>query len=139
MTAGKTSIILIAALIAFVGLLTFPIWGMGVAVFHDSQRTVLARQTSPDGNRIAQAERLVVGGVPNIVVIVRDWWMPNWYLSGCVAAAHYEETSAAIEWASNNALTITSDDESRFWNVGEAPFHQRSCTKVATTITLRES
>jgi hypothetical protein len=79
------------AVAAVFGLVTLPVWGMGVAVFLDSTRTVLDRHPSPDGARIAQVERIVVGGVPSIVVIVRSWWMPNWYLAGCVAASHYEE------------------------------------------------
>lgn len=56
---------------------TLPIWGMGSAAFFDSERTVLAREVSPSGKRIAQVERLTVGGVPNIVVMLRPPWMPN--------------------------------------------------------------
>ena len=49
---------------------TSPIWGMGPAVFLESERSVLSSERSPDGKRIAQVERLVVGGMPNIIVMV---------------------------------------------------------------------
>src|SRR5439155_3315678 len=82
MTGKKSVLVLALSLTAFALVVTLPIWGMGPAVFFDSNRTIVARRPSPDGKRIAQIERLVVGGVPSIVVTVRWSWMPNWYLAG---------------------------------------------------------
>ena len=123
------------AVVVIGAVLTLPIWGMGVAVFLDSERTVLSRQPSPDGKRIAQVERLVVGGVPSIVVIVRSWWMPNWYLTGCVAASHYQEIDARSVWKSNDFLAVVTIDDVRAWTKS-APFKGRACNQVRTRILL---
>jgi hypothetical protein len=129
----RTQVMLAASLAILSAFLTLPFWGMGPAVFLDSNRTVLSRAISPDGARSAQVERIVVGGVPNIVVIVRSWWLPNWYLTGCVAAFHYEEAKAQIRWTSNNAVTVTHSGDQLDWDIGSAPFHNASCESVKVT------
>jgi len=111
---------------------TLPIWGMAPAVFLDSQRTVIARSISPDGRRVAQVERLVVGGVPNIVVMVRSSRAPDWYLVGCAAASHHGETDAALRWTSGYTLEISQRD-GKFWQQGYAPFHDKPCPALEVT------
>jgi hypothetical protein len=127
---GFLGALLVAAILA-VG--TSPIWGMGVAVFLDAERTVLARRPSPDGRRIAQVERMVVGGVPSIVVIVRSSWMPDWYLGGCVAASHYEEIGARALWTSNNSLVVRTTGDVGEWTKS-APFKQHRCSQFKTVV-----
>src|SRR3569833_1620083 len=83
---------------------TETIWGMGVAIFLDSERTVVSRQLSPSGKRIAQVERIVVGGVPSSVVMARPRWMPDRYLFGCAATSHYGDATAQLRWASEKML-----------------------------------
>ena len=112
---------------------TLPIWGMGVAVFLDAERTILSRHPSPDGSRIAQVERLVVGGVPSLVVVVRSSWMPNWYLTGCVAASHYQDTAARPVWKSNDTLVVRSADDARYWKK-DAPFKGSACTNIKVRV-----
>ena len=122
---------LLIGLTVFSGaVLTLPIWGMGPAVFLDSPRTIVSRSVSPDGKRVAQVERLVVGGVPNIVIIIRASWMPNWYLAGCAAAAHYEETSVAVRWTTNSEIELNSESDIRLWARNGAPFHPGACGNV---------
>jgi hypothetical protein len=113
---------------------TLPIWGMGPAVFMDSDRTILSRALSPDGTHVAQIERLVVGGAPSIIVTVRAAWMPNWYLLGCVAGSHYGETSARLRWQSNRSLIVATRTEARFWRTDGAPFHRTGCSNLTTSI-----
>ena len=113
---------------------TLPIWGMGPAVFMDSDRTILSHTLSPDRRHVAQIERLVVGGVPSIVVTVRRAWMPNWYLLECVAASHYEETSARLRWHSNGSLIIATPTEARFWRTDGAPFHPTGCSDFSVSV-----
>ena len=136
MNQSKLLISIVFALIAFLALFTVGIWGMAPAVFLDSHRTILSRQPSPDGKRIAQVERMVVGGVPNIVVMVRSWWMPNWYLTGCAAASHYQDTNARAAWVSNDSLAVTSVDDERFWQQGVAPFHNTPCRGLNTVVAV---
>ncbi len=123
----RLSIIYIGAVIVLIAVVTLPFWGMGPAVFLDSKRTIIARAPSPDGKRIAQIERIIVGGVPSIVVMVRASWMPDWYLTGCAAASHYQDGVARISWTSNNALLIRHTDDLRSWKRGSAPFHNEHC------------
>jgi hypothetical protein len=87
---------------------TAPVTLMGPAVFMDSRREVLGRVVSPDGRRIAQVERLVVGGMPNIVVTVRRSWQPDWYLTACKAVSHYGDATARLRWSGDRALTVES-------------------------------
>ena len=115
-------------------MLTLPVCGMGPAVFMDSDRTVLSRALSPDGKHVAQVERLVVGGAPSIVVTVKLAWMPNWYLLGCAAASHYEETSARLRWEFNRSLSIASPADARFWQTDGAPFHRAGCSDVVVSV-----
>jgi hypothetical protein len=115
-------------------LLFLPVWGMGAAVFLDSRRTMVFARSSPDQRRIAQVERLVVGGVPTIVVTVRPSWRPNWYLWSCAAASHYEDTSAKIRWKSPDTLEISSGVDPSDWLIGKAPFHNQSCKGLAVSV-----
>jgi hypothetical protein len=121
------------ALAIVLAVVTLPIWGMGLAVFLDAKRTVLARQPSPDGERIAQVERMVVGGVPSIVVIVRSWWMPDWYLGGCVAASHYENMDARAFWKSNGSLVVQTRGDVGEWTKS-APFKHKRCSQLETAV-----
>lgn len=117
-----------------VALVTFPVWAMGPAVFMDSERKIRSFHSSPDGNRYATVEEFTVGGVPNIVVIVRNHWLPNWYLTGCVAASHYQGANVLLEWTSNSSIALTSDVEQQYWDAGNAPFREGKCETVKTTI-----
>lgn len=119
---------------AIVAVVTLPIWAMGLAVFLDAKRTVLARRPSPDGRRIAQVERMVVGGVPSIVVIVRSWWVPDWYLGGCVAASHYEDIGARAVWQSNNSLVVQTRGDVSRWRNNSAPFKGKGCSQLETDV-----
>jgi hypothetical protein len=113
---------------------SLPIWGMGAAVFLDSSRSVIAASPSPDGRRIAQLERLIVGGTPSVVVTVRSSWKPNWYLWSCAAASHYEDVNATIAWAAPSELDISSSVDPQNWDVGRAPFHNRPCSNLTVSI-----
>jgi hypothetical protein len=126
----RTKVILISAIIFMIVFVTFPIWGMGPAVFLDSRRAVLSRAVSPDGRRIAQVERIIVGGVPSIVVMVRPSWMPNWYLAGCAAASHYQDAEAHVRWATNGAIEVRHTDSNLYWDKGSAPFHNDTCENL---------
>jgi hypothetical protein len=123
----RRKLLLVVLLSLIVAVLTLPIWGMGPAMFLDSERTILSRSVSPDRKRIAQVERLVVGGVPNIVILVRPTWMPNWYLAGCAAASHYQETKAAVRWIRADKVEVTVDTDLGFWSTDSAPFHHGGC------------
>lgn len=125
-----TRIALIVFPILLFALFALATWGMGLAGFLDSDRVVISGAVSPDASRSAQVERMVVGGVPSIVVMVRSRWLPNWYLTGCAAASHYEEVEAEVRWTSNNAITVRHSGDQRFWKVGAAPFHNGSCESV---------
>lgn len=114
-------------------LLTLPIWGMGPAAFLDSQRAVISRVSSPDGTRVAQVERIVVGGAPSIVVMVRPRWMPDWYLAGCAAASHYQEAKAQVRWSTNDAIVVSYAGDQMYWRTGSAPFHSAPCEGLAVT------
>jgi hypothetical protein len=116
--------------IVAIAVVTLPIWGMWPAVFLDSQRRVMSRAVSPDGKRIAQVERIVVGGVPSIVIKVRSRFMPNWYLSGCAAASHYRDATARVRWTSESVIEIRHTDAQRFWRLGSAPFHNGECENL---------
>jgi hypothetical protein len=118
-----------------VALVTLPLWGMGPAVFLDSRRTVISRIRSPDALRSAQVERLIVGGVPSIVVMVRSWWLPDWYLVGCAAASHYEDAKAQVRWTSNRAIVVIHTDKPLYWDIGSAPFHSQPCESVSVALT----
>jgi hypothetical protein len=100
---------------------------MGPAVFLDSKRTILSKAASPDGKRIAQVERIVVGGAPSIVVLVRPRWMPDWYLTGCAAASHYHDTEAHVHWTASDVILVTHTDDQTFWDIDSAPFHSTPC------------
>lgn len=102
---------------------------MGPAAFLDSERSVIYRASSPDGKRVAQVERVVVGGEPSIVILVRRSWEPDWYLTGCVATSHYKDAQARIAWASNTRLTIFHGPQGS-WDNNSAPFHNNSCSDV---------
>jgi hypothetical protein len=129
----KRVVLATLAVATILAVVTLPVWGMGVAVFLGAERTVLARQQSPDGGRIAQVERLVVGGVPSIVVIVRASWMPDWYLSGCVAASHYEDADAHVLWKSNSSLVVQTSSKVSEW-AASAPFKNKLCRQLATAV-----
>jgi hypothetical protein len=114
--------------------LTSPLWGMGMAVFLDSDRTILSAQPSPDGARIAQVERVIVGGVPNIVVTVRPRWKPNWYLATCAVASHYGEARAAVTWNSDAAIRVSVADALVSWDSNKAPFQNGGCPGLSVSI-----
>lgn len=122
-------------LTAAAALVTLPLWGMWPAAFIDSDRTILSRAISPGRTHVAQVERLVVGGVPSIIVTVRPAWMRNWYLLGCAAASHYEECSAHLRWASDHSLTVVTPTGIRFWRTDGAPFYRNGCTNLSVTVT----
>lgn len=103
-------------------------------MFLDADRVVISSQLSPDGHRIAQVERLVVGNVTSVVVTVRPTWMPDWYLPACAAAYHYREARVAIAWGSPESLTIRSNAGPESWKVGIAPFHNRPCSNLSVAI-----
>ena len=113
---------------------TFPIWGMGSAVFLDSERSVLSSEKSPDGKRIAQVERLVVGGMPNIIVMVRPSWMPDWYLAGCSAIRHYGDARASVKWTASDQIAVAHTDGSQFWWTSAAPFLGGSCHNLRVAL-----
>lgn len=131
----RTKFIFAVAVVALGTVATLSLWGMGAAVFLDSERTVLSRLPSPDGKRIASVERIVVGGAPSIVVIVRPAWMPDWYLTGCAAVSHYEDAKARARWTTINALEVRHTEDRRFWKTGSAPFHNEACSNLAVTLT----
>ena len=130
---GWQKVILISWMILVIAVVTLPLWGMGPAVFLDSERTVISRAVSPDGKRTAQIERIVVGGTPTIVIMVRPAWMPNWYLAGCAAASHYEDAAARVEWTTNSAINIRHTDSRLFWDTNSAPFHNDPCENLSVT------
>jgi hypothetical protein len=138
MTRRKT-LILAAAIFILLAVVTLPIWGMGPAVFLDSGRTVVSREPSPDGTRVAQVERIVVGGTPSIVVMVRSQWMPDWYLMGCAAASHYEDAEAQIRWLTKDAIAVTHSGDQLYWTIGSAPFHSAPCDGLTVTFNIRSS
>ncbi|WBY06214.1 hypothetical protein PIB19_11210 [Sphingomonas sp. 7/4-4] len=129
----RTKFILIPGIIILAVVATLPFWGMGPAVFLDSERAVISRVTSPDGKRTAQVERIVVGGEPSIVVMVRPAWMPDWYLAGCAATSHHQDATARVRWVSNSAIDIRHSGEQRFWSTGSAPFHNEACGDLLVT------
>ncbi|MET3713303.1 hypothetical protein ABIC65_004033 [Sphingomonas trueperi] len=128
MKRSRAILLSIAGIVALL-ILTLPYWGMGPAVFLDSERSVISRSWSPDGKRVAQVERVVVGGEPSIVILVRRSWEPDWYLTGCVAASHYQDQQARIEWASNTRLIIFQGGPQSYWDKS-APFHNNPCSDV---------
>lgn len=130
---GWQKAVLIAGMIVVIAVVTLPFWGMGPAVFLDSKRMVISRAVSPDGKRTAQVERIVVGGVPTIVVMVRPVWMPNWYLAGCAAASHYQNAAAGVHWTSNSTIHVRHTDARLYWNTGTAPFHNDPCENLSLT------
>lgn len=133
--ARSKSVIWSAAAIGVTAaVVTFPIWAMGPAVFMDSERTILSRALSPDRTHVAQIERLVVGGVPSIIVTVRPAWVPNWYLLECVVASHYHQTSARLRWQSNRSLIVATPAEARSWRTDGAPFHPTGCSDFPVSI-----
>jgi hypothetical protein len=87
-------------------IVTAPTTLMGLAVFLDSQRQVLSRVPSPDGRRVAQVERLVVGGQPHIVITLRRSWQPDWYLTSCKAVSHYGDMPARLRWSGDRVLVV---------------------------------
>lgn len=107
---------------------------MGPAAFLDSSRAVISRKLSPDGARLAQIERIVVGGVPTIVVTVKSSWAPDWYLAGCAAASHYQEDKASVLWISNEALQVRHAEDRRFWKLGSAPFLNGHCRNITVAL-----
>jgi hypothetical protein len=113
---------------------TLPFWGMGPAVLLDSSRTIISKTTSPDGRRSAQVERMTVGGVPNIVVVVRSWWLPNWYITGCAAVSHYGDANAQVRWTSNKAIAVAHAGDQLNWDIGSAPFHNAPCEDLTVTL-----
>jgi hypothetical protein len=125
---SRATVLSIAGIVALL-ILTLPLWGMGPAVFLDSERTVISRALSPDGKRVAQVERVIVGGEPSIVILVRRSWEQDWYLTGCVAASHYQDQQARIEWASNTRLIIFQGGPQSYWDKS-APFHNNPCSDV---------
>ncbi|WP_448662695.1 hypothetical protein ACG3SL_18885 [Sphingomonas sp. CJ20] len=134
---SRAILLSIAGIVAFL-ILTLPYWGMGSAVFLDSERSVISRASSPDGKRIAQVERVIVGGEPSIVILVRRSWEPDWYLTGCVAASHYQDEQARIEWASNARLIIFHGGPQSYWD-NSAPFHNNPCSDVTAIFQTKGS
>lgn len=132
MTHRKT-LFLLSAMLIFAAVVTFPFWGMGLAVFLDSERIVLSRVTSPDGMRVAQVERIIVGGFPSIVVKVRPRWMPDWYIASCAAASHYGNAEAQIHWSTNTTIVVTHVRDLQYWNVGSSPFDSAPCNRLNVT------
>lgn len=114
-----------------IAIITSPIWGMGPAVYLDSERTIRASNASGDDRKFATVEEIVVGGVPNIVIIVRDRWLPSWYSTGCVASSHYGDVNVSVKWVSNTTIRLLSDAEPRFWNAETAPFRNAPCIGVS--------
>jgi hypothetical protein len=94
---------------------------------------VISQAASPDGKRNAQVERIVVGGVTSIVVMVRQTLMPNWYLTGCAAAYHYDDAEAQVRWVSNSAIEVTRAEGQLYWNTGSAPFQHDPCENLTVT------
>ncbi len=135
----KARTLLVAALVLLGAIVTLPVWGWGPAYYLDMERTVLSTVPSPDGGRIASVERVVVGGEPTIVVMIRDRWLPDWYLTGCVATSHYQDASADVEWVSSRMMTIRTDGEPRFWSAHSAPFHEGRCSDISATIDVVRS
>jgi hypothetical protein len=131
--------ILVAAMIICCAVVSLPFWGWGVAAYLDSKRIVLSRVPSPDGMRVAQVERIIVGGTPSIVVIVRPQWMPDWYIAGCAAASHYEDAEAQAHWSTNNAITVTDGRDPHHWSIGSAPFHNAPCGGLNVTVDTKPS
>lgn len=135
MARSNSKIWFAIGLAAVAAVVSVPIWGMGAAVFVDSDRTVLSRVLSQDHTHVAQLERLVVGGAPSIVVTVRPVWLPSWYLLECVAASHYQETTARVAWVSNRSLTVTTNPaEARAWRTDGAAFHPSGCHGFSANI-----
>ncbi|MFA6113164.1 MAG: hypothetical protein WC729_04210 [Sphingomonas sp.] len=130
--------ILVLAVIGIMAIFTLPLWGMGPAILLDSDRTILSAHASPDGRLIAQIERFTVGGapdgVPSIVVIVRPWWAPNWYIAGCAAASHYQEASARLVWTGNMKLQLMVQGDPSEWTIGSAPFHNGGCPGLSLAL-----
>jgi hypothetical protein len=135
----RAKLILVTAMIILCAVGTLPFWGMGPAVFLDSKRTVISRATSPDGTRVAQIERIVVGGTPSIVVMVRPQWIPDWYLTGCAAASHYQDALAQVRWSTKDAIAVTHTDDRLYWDIGSAPFHNAPCNNLAVTFNMKPS
>jgi hypothetical protein len=123
-------------LVALCLLVSFPVWGMGVAVFMDITRSVISARPSPDGRRIAQVETINVGGVPSTVVTVRSSWKPNWYLASCAAAYHYHDggTVTRVEWTSAKSLKVSSTANSGEWQIGVAPFLNGTCPGLVISV-----
>jgi hypothetical protein len=117
-----------------IAIITIPIWGMGPAVYLDSERTIRTSKASPDDSKIASVEEIVVGGVPSIVIIVRDRWLPSWYFTGCVVSSHYEDVDVSVEWVSNTTIKVLSEAEPSYWNAGRAPFRNAPCTGISTML-----
>ena len=134
----RTGWIVVSAMLVLGALLvSLPFWGMGAAVFLDSRRFIISSRSSPDGRRIADIERLVVGGEPSIVVTVRPLWKTNWYLVSCAAASHYQDARASVTWTSANALRISSDADASYWDLGSAPFHNEPCPDLTVSVVKR--
>ena len=139
MMRRQTKLILVSVIALLCALATLPFWGMGPAVFLDSERMVISRTPSPDGKKVAQVERIVVGSVSSIVVMVRPRWMPNWYLAGCAAASHYRDAMAIVAWTANDSIVVTHSDDQLFWNTGSAPFHNAPCNGLTVTFKKKAS
>lgn len=122
----------VAGVALVIAVVTFPLWAMGSAVYLDSQRVTRSVEASPNGSKIASVEEIVVGGVPNVVIIIRDWWIPSWYFTGCVASSHYDDVNVSLEWLSNSSIELLSNAEPRYWNADMAPFRNAPCTDVTT-------
>lgn len=135
----RKKLILAVAMIILCAVDTLPFWGMGPAVLLDSERTVISRVLSPDGTRVAQVERIVVGGTPSIVVMVRPQWMPDWYITGCAAASHYQDAEAQVRWSTKDAIAVTHTDDQLYWDIGSAPFHSALCEGLTVTFNMKSS
>ncbi len=133
---GRTRrLFFVAGAALVIAIATFPLWAMammGPAVYFGSERVTRAAEASPDGKKIASVEEIVVGGVPNIVIIIRDWWLPSWYFTGCVASSHYDDVDASLEWVSNTTIQLRSNAEPRYWKAEGAPFRNAPCKGVTT-------
>ncbi len=117
-----------------IAIITVPFWAMGPAAYLDSEWTIRTSKTSPDGSKIATVEEIVVGGVPNIVIIVRDRWLPSWYFTGCIASSHYDDVDVTLEWVSDDSIMLISDAEPQYWNAGMAPFRNATCASITTVL-----
>lgn len=103
-------------LVLAIVVLTAPVTMMGPAVYLDSRREVRSELPSPDSRWIAQLERITVGGAPSMVVTVRRWWQPNWYLTSCKAVSYYGNALAQLRWLDDTHLAVAAHTGPEQWD-----------------------